>query len=97
MYAIKKGQKYITIEGKNIPNRARAVNLSSFSSHMPYDQLLQYYSQAHEGISGYDKIALVHGNFKNKCDFGKALEEEISKHNRTTKVVVVNKSTEILL
>ena len=94
---IKKGQKYITIEGKNIPNRARAVNLSSFSSHMPYDQLLQYYSQAHEGISGYDKIALVHGNFKNKCDFGKALEEEISKHNRTTKVVVVNKSTEILL
>jgi len=94
---IKKGQKSITIDGKQIANRARAVNLSSFSSHAQYNQLMKYYSQGYEGVSGYDKIALVHGNFKDKCEFGSELEKELSKRNKTTKVTIVNKSTEILL
>lgn len=62
------------------------------SSHMQYEHLLKYYSEYK-----FDKIALVHGNFKDKCAFAKTLQDEISKKNNTGKVIAVNKSTEILL
>ena len=57
---------------------------------------MKYYSGG-MGTGLYGKIALNHGNFKDKCEFGKELQEEISKRNRTDKVIIVNKSTEILL
>ena len=49
------------------------------------------------GTGLYGKVALNHGDFKDKCAFGEELQEEIAKRNRTDKVVVVNRSTEILL
>ena len=91
-----KKQKTISINGKQIANRAGIINLSSFSSHMMYCDLMRYYGGA-MGTGLYGKIALNHGNFKDKCEFGKELQEEISKRNRTDKVIIVNKSTEILL
>lgn len=87
-----KKTKTITIDGRPVPSRCGVINLTSMSSHMQHDDLLHYYSQYN-----YDKVALVHGNFKDKCVFAKELENEISKKNRTGKVVSVNKSTEILL
>ena len=91
-----KKTKTVTINGKAIPSRCGVVNLHSFSSHMQREELMKYYSGG-MGTGTYCKIALNHGNFKDKCEFGKELQEEISKRNRTDKVVVVNKSTEILL
>lgn len=87
-----KKQKTITIDGKAIPNRCGITNLMSFSSHIQYADMIKYYSDINS-----EKIALVHGNFKAKCGFAKELQEEISRKNKTSKVVVINKTTEILL
>ena len=87
-----KKQKTVTIDGKQIPCRCQSVILNSFSSHMQREDLLKYYSDGQ-----YDKIAVVHSNFDDKVDFCKDLQEEISKKNKTNKVICVNKSTEILL
>ena len=90
---IKNGkQKTITVNGVSVPNKANVVNLSSFSSHMPYSKLLWYYSSF-----DFDKIALVHGNFDDKVEFAKTVEEEKSKKNKSGKVICVNKSTIISL
>jgi metallo-beta-lactamase family protein len=90
---IKNGlQKHITIDGKAIPNRAYVTNLVSFSSHIQHDAMLDYYSSIN-----CEKIALVHGNFKDKEKFSKELQETIAKQNKTTKVICVNSSTSINL
>ena len=91
-----KKTKTVTINGKSVSSKCKVVNLASFSSHMSYCNLIDYYSGG-MGTGIYNKIALQHGNFKDKCDFGKKLQNEIEKRNRTDKVVIVNKSTEILL
>lgn len=85
-------QKTVTIDGKPIKNSANVVNLNSFSSHMQYNDLLNYYSSGN-----FEKICLVHGDFDDKINFAKVLQEEISKKNKTSKVVVVNKGTSISL
>ena len=85
-------QKYITIEGKSIPNKAFVTKLVSFSSHIQHDAMLEYYSDIN-----CEKIALVHGNFKDKEIFCKELQNEYSNKNKTTKVVCVNSSTVITL
>ena len=96
-YKIKqKKTKTITINGKAINNRAIVVNLNSFSSHIQHDEMIDYYSGGF-GTGLYGKICLNHGEFKAKCEFGKELQETIEKRNRSDKVIVVNKSTEILL
>ena len=91
-----KSTKTITINGKSLKNRCGVVNLGSFSSHAQLDTLIDYYSgKFSKGF--YGKVALVHGDFKDKVEFGHDLQEAIEKRNRSDKVVVVNKSTEILL
>ena len=54
--------------------------------------MIKYYSDFNT-----EKIALVHGDINNKIEFAKDLKEEISRKNKTTKVVVVNKRTELLI
>jgi metallo-beta-lactamase family protein len=87
-----KKTKTVNIEGKPVKCACGITILNSFSSHMQHDELLNYYSN-----NNYDKIALVHGNFESKIVFGKELQNLLSQKNKTTKVVIVNKSTEILL
>lgn len=85
-------QKTITIDGKAVSNRCNITDLKSFSSHIQKDDMLKYYSDIN-----CDKIALVHGDFKAKCIFGKELQEKISSKNKTSKVIAVNKETVITL
>lgn len=90
---IKQGRhKTIKINGKQISNKCQIVDLKSFSSHMQHEGLLKYYSEIQA-----EKIALVHGEINEKNEFSKELQEEISKKNKTSKVICVNKSTELLL
>ena len=84
---IKEGKaKTIKLGGKQIPNRCRVTDLHSFSSHMQKDSLLEYYSNV-----DCEKILLVHGDMKNKTAFANELELGISKKNKTSKVICVNK------
>lgn len=87
-----KKTKTINIEGKPISCRCGVTVLKSMTSHMQRPELIEYYSGGN-----YDKIALVHSNFNDKLGFAKELQNQILKKNKTNKVVVVNKSTEILL
>jgi metallo-beta-lactamase family protein len=85
-------QKTIFIDGKSFKNKCAIVDLHSFSGHMQQQDLLNYYSNIQA-----EKIALVHSNFKNKCEFSQELQEMISKKNKTSRVIVVNKETKINL
>ena len=85
-----KENKYdeIKINGKYFKNNAGITSLTSFSSHMQYEQLQSYFlSLANNGCS---TIVLVHSD-SNKIEFKKALEEKISKINRTCKVIAATK------
>lgn len=87
-----KKTKTVTIDGDSIHARCNVMSLNSFSSHMMHDDLLWYYSSFN-----FDKIALVHGNFDDKVKFAHELQEEISKKDKSGKVICINKSTEICL
>lgn len=91
-----KKTKTISINGKQIHSRCKVINLNSFSSHMQRDELCDYYSGGF-GTGMYGKIVLQHGNMKDRIGLASDLQEFISKRNRTDKVIIANKSTEILL
>jgi metallo-beta-lactamase family protein len=84
--------KTIKIDGKAYSNKCNVTDLKSFSSHMQRNNLLDYYSDLI-----VEKVALVHGEFKAKCNFAKELQIKMSDKNKTGRVVCVNKTTEILL
>lgn len=83
-------QKTITIDQKAYANRCDIKCLDSFSSHMQYEQLMNYYTNL--ANNGCDVIWLVHGD-KRKNEFKKELEEKISKICKTTKIVATNRDT----
>jgi metallo-beta-lactamase family protein len=91
---IKRGkhQKTISIDKEVIPNRCGITDLKSFSSHIQHNDMLNYYSNINS-----EKVALVHGDFKEKVEFAKALQDECAKKNKTTKIICVNKTTELLI
>lgn len=90
---IKEGkQKTITVSGKRIKNKCQITDLHSFSSHMQRDSLLKIY-----GATQCEKIILVHGEMNGKITFAKDLQEEISKNNNTSKVIICNKKYKISL
>ena len=90
---IKKGeQKTITVSGDKVRNKCQVTDLHSFSSHMQRDSLLRVY-----GATECKKIILVHGEMNAKNYFAKALQEEVSKNNHTSKVVVANKGYSLSL
>jgi metallo-beta-lactamase family protein len=90
---IKEGkQKSIIISGHRVKNKCQVTDLHSFSSHMQRDSLLKTY-----GATQCEKIVLIHGEMNGKILFAKDLQEEISKNNNTSKVVVANKGYSLSL
>ena len=90
-----KKTKTISIDGKAIHSRCQVTNLVSFSSHIQHQELIDLYSGKNGAV--YDKVALVHSNYKDKVAFAKEIQEESEKRGNTTKIICVNKSTEISL
>ncbi len=90
---IKEGkQKTITISGHRVKNKCQVTDLHSFSSHMQRDSLLKIY-----GATECEKVILVHGDMDGKIEFAKELQEEISKNNNTSKIVIANKGYALTL
>ena len=93
--AIKKAKgnnSRIKIDDVEYKNRCKIVDLKSFTSHMQYTDLLDYYSS----ISA-DKICLVHGEKNGKLEFCRVLQDLIEKKGNRAKVVCVTRYTSILL
>lgn len=88
---IKNGKaKAIKLGGKRIPNECNVVDLHSFTSHAQRDSLLEYYSNV-----DCEKVLLVHGEMSGKIEFASDLEKAISKNDKTSKVICVNKGYSI--
>lgn len=78
--------KTLSISGKRVANKCNIVSLKSFSSHMQFNELLDYYSSVNT-----QKIILVHGDKDAKIEFSKVLQEKIGMNNSTTKVICATK------
>lgn len=89
-YRITNGEskKTISIAGKRCRNKCNIVNLTSFSSHMQYDDLIEYYASINT-----NKIYLVHGDMDAKLSLKQGLEDRLRDKYKTTRVVCVEKTT----
>lgn len=87
-YRIKNGNshKTININKKPIPNRADAITMSTFSSHANFNDLVKY-----GGDLNTEKLILVHGSQEAKNNLKAALRDEISRNNKTYKVICSEK------
>lgn len=83
-YRIKnyRDNKFIKINGEQIPNRADCINLTTFSSHANFNDLVKYGSSLNT-----NKLVLVHGSPEAKKCLAEKLEEEISKNDKTYRVI----------
>ena len=93
-YAIRHPREFpvLNIDGFKIQNKANVISLNSFSSHASHAELLEYYSSIE-----CEKIYLVNSQEDRKKEFKPLLEEEISKNNHTTKVVLPDSKTKMYL
>jgi len=87
-----KKQKTVTVNGNTVKNNIGVAKLKSFSSHIQYNELIEYLSDIRCG-----KIALHHSNLESKIIFKKELEEKLESKCNSAKVLAVNKSTKIRL
>ena len=79
--------KTITIDQKEYKCRCACYSLKSLSGHMPFNQLIDYYSSIN-----CNKIVLHHGSTDAKEGLKKVLEKELTKKCKTTRVVCANSS-----
>ena len=84
--------KEIKIDGKKCKNNARIMSLNSLSSHADFKHLIEYYTRVE-----YNKIVLVHGEESAKTCLAKALKNELSKVNRTSRVAIGTKDMKVYI
>lgn len=82
----------VDIEGEKLLKRCKIKKFNSFSSHAGQKDLISYIRQCES-----QKIVLHHGSKEAKEELKMKAEEELSKLNRTTKVLVSYKGMEIKL
>ena len=81
----------LNIGGKEYKNKVQIYSLKTMSSHMQYSELLDYYSSIN-----CKTIYLVHGN-SDRYKFAQVLQDKYSELNKTTKVYIGIKDTEVTL
>ena len=93
-YRIKnyRDNKFISINKEKVANKADCITLSTFSSHANTKDLISYGSSLNT-----NKLVLVHGSFESKKILSEKLREEISKNNKTYRVVSSTKDMVIYL
>ena len=85
---IKADEPFVEVNGAVIENKAKIVDLRSWSSHASYEELMDYLTTLR-----YNKVCLVHGNMEGKVEFAKALKEKLVEQGKSSRVVVVNQDT----
>ena len=93
-YRIKNYRKrqFISINKEAIANHADCITLSTFSSHAGHNDLITYGSSLK-----CDKLVLVHGDMESKKSLADKLKEQISKNNKTYRVLCAFKGMVIHL
>lgn len=82
--------KSVKIDGVDIRCAAHTLAFNSFSSHADHKHLLEYYTAL-----PYNKICLVHSEQDSKAKFAAELKENLSKANRSSRVVITNKDSKV--
>ena len=77
-----KNHKRIEIDNVYYPTKCNIFSLQTFSSHMPYKELVNYYTHIN-----CEKIFLHHGSKEAKANLKDTLEKEFQKMCRTTSVI----------
>jgi len=80
-------RKSITIDTKEYKCRCASYSLKSMSGHMPFNQIVDYYSSI-----PCNKIILHHGSNSAKEILKEKLEKELEKKCKSTRVVIANSS-----
>lgn len=86
-YVLKLGKKKkIKLSGEWIRNRAKIVDLRSYTSHMQQDDLIKYYSSIK-----CERVFLVHGEENSKLELQSKLRDAIHKNDMTHRVYIPQK------
>lgn len=93
-YRIKnyRDNKFIKINKEQIPNRADCITLSTFSSHASFTDLVKFGSSLNT-----NKLVIVHASDEAKKCLAAKLVDEISKNDKTYKVLQSFKGMQIRL
>ena len=75
----------IEIDHEYYPTKCNVYSLHTLSSHMPYDELLKYYSNI-----TCERIYLHHGSKMAKLMLKDSLEKEFEKKCKTTSVIMTD-------
>ena len=89
---IKANEPFVEVNGVVIENKAKIVELRSFSSHASYEELMDYYTEI-----PYNKICLVHGEMNGKVEFAKSLKDKLASNGKSARVIAVNADTKIYI
>ena len=89
---IKANEPIVEVNGVLVENKAKIVELRSFSSHASYEELMDYYTEIL-----YNKICLVHGEMNSKVEFAKALKDKLASNGKSARVIAVNADTKIYI
>ena len=89
---IKANEPVVEINGVLVENKAKIVELRSFSSHASYEELMDYYTEI-----PYNKICLVHGEKNGKVEFAKTLKDKLASNGKSARVIAVNADTKIYI
>ena len=89
---IKANEPIVEVNGVLVENKAKIVELRSFSSHASYEELIDYYTEI-----PYNKICLVHGEMNGKVEFAKSLKNKLASNGKSARVIAVNADTKIYI
>ena len=89
---IKANEPVVEVNGVLVENKAKIVELRSFSSHASYEELMDYYTEI-----PYNKICLVHGEMNGKVEFAKTLKDKLASNGKSARVIAVNADTKIYI
>lgn len=89
---LNENNKVVEIDGSIIKKNCTIKRFNTFSSHAQQQDLVNYIKQIN-----CDKIVLQHGDKECKEELKEKLDDELSKINKTTKVIIANEDLQIKL
>lgn len=89
---IKSNDKFVEVNGVVLENKAKIIELRSWSSHASYEELMDYLT-----TQRYNKVCLVHGDMDGKIEFAKALKEKLVEQGKSSRVIAVNSDSKIYI
>lgn len=91
-FKIKSNEPFVEVNGAVLENKAKIVELRSWSSHASYEELMDYLTTLR-----YNKVCLVHGDMDGKVSFAKTLKEKLVEQGKSSRVIAVNQDSKVLV